>query len=109
MASGGISSTGSLYVAQDPEQFNYDLDGNLLSDGRWSYTWDLARETNECQSFQGAKVADGELPAPYSHTGVISRAGENRLIAMTNNTGVGPQYGMSFAYDAKGRRIQKMV
>jgi len=28
---------------------------------------------------------------------------------MTNNTGVGPLYGLSFAYDSKGRRIQKIV
>ena len=34
---------------------------------------------------------------------------ENRLIRMTNNTGVGPLYNLSFAYDAKGRRIQKIV
>jgi RHS repeat-associated protein len=35
--------------------------------------------------------------------------GENRLIAMTNNTGVGPRYGLAFAYDPQGRRIQKFV
>ena len=35
--------------------------------------------------------------------------GENRLVAMTNNTSVGPQYGLTFAYDPQGRRIQKMV
>lgn len=34
---------------------------------------------------------------------------ENRLVAMTNNTGVGPLYGLAFAYDAKGRRIQKVA
>jgi RHS repeat-associated protein len=34
---------------------------------------------------------------------------ENRLVAMTNNTGVGPLYGLTFAYDAKGRRIQKSI
>jgi RHS repeat-associated protein len=35
--------------------------------------------------------------------------GENRLKVMTVNTNVGPQYQLTFAYDAKGRRIQKMV
>jgi len=34
---------------------------------------------------------------------------ENRLIGMTVNTNVGPQYQLAFAYDAKGRRIQKCV
>jgi RHS repeat-associated protein len=74
-ASGGASSVGSLYLPQTPEQFQYDLDGNLLSDGRWNYTWDA----------------------------------ENRLTGMTVNTAYGPQYQLTFAYDALGRRIQKSV
>jgi RHS repeat-associated protein len=64
-----------VYLAQTPEQFSYDADGNLTNDGRWSYTWDA----------------------------------ENRLASMTVNTNVGPQYQLTFAYDAKGRRIQKVV
>jgi RHS repeat-associated protein len=75
VSSGGSTSTGGLYVPKTREQFAYDLDGNLLSDGRWNYTWDA----------------------------------ENRLVAMTNNTGVGPLYGLTFTYDAKGRRIEKSV
>ena len=34
------TSTGSMFVAKHPEVFTYDLDGNLTSDGRWTYTWD---------------------------------------------------------------------
>jgi hypothetical protein len=34
---------------------------------------------------------------------------ENRLTGLTNNTSVGPQYKLTFAYDSQGRRIQKMV
>jgi len=72
---GGQTVTGNVYVPKEPESFSYDLDGNLLSDGSWAYTWDA----------------------------------ENRLVGMTNNTGVGPLYGLGFAYDPKGRRIQKIV
>jgi RHS repeat-associated protein len=75
VVSGGQSVTGNVYVAQEPEQFSYDSDGNLTNDGRWAYTWD----------------------------------GENRLKVMMVNTNVGPQYQLTFAYDAKGRRIQKIV
>jgi RHS repeat-associated protein len=71
----GSSITGHVYVAQSPEQFSYDPDGNLTNDGRWAYTWDA----------------------------------ENRLVQMTVNTNVGPQYQLTFGYDAKGRRIQKIV
>jgi len=73
VASGGASNAGSLYLAQTPEQFSYDPDGNLTNDGRWSYTWDA----------------------------------ENRLTGMAVNTTAGPHYQLTFAYDPKGRRIQK--
>jgi len=32
--------TGHAFVPKTPETFTYDADGNLLSDGRWNYTWD---------------------------------------------------------------------
>src|SRR6267154_3801299 len=32
--------TGNVYVPTTPENFTYDADGNLLTDGRWTYTWD---------------------------------------------------------------------
>jgi RHS repeat-associated protein len=72
---GGQTVTGNVYVAEEPEHFNYDADGNLTNDGRWTYVWD----------------------------------GENRLIQMSVNTNVGPQYKLSFVYDYKGRRVQKIV
>jgi RHS repeat-associated protein len=75
VVSGGHTNAGNLYLAQTPEEFSYDADGNLTNDGRWVYTWDA----------------------------------ENRLIGMTVNTNVGPQYQLSFVYDSKGRRIQKLV
>jgi len=75
VVAGGQSISGNVYVAQQPETFLYDADGNLTNDGRWAYVWDA----------------------------------ENRLIEMTNNTSVGPNYDLKFAYDAKGRRIQKVV
>ena len=31
--------TGRVFVAATPEQFTYDADGNMLSDGRFRYTW----------------------------------------------------------------------
>lgn len=32
--------TGNVFLPQSPENFSYDNDGNLTSDGRWTYTWD---------------------------------------------------------------------
>jgi RHS repeat-associated protein len=31
---------GRVFVPQAAESFTYDFDGNMTSDGRWSYTWD---------------------------------------------------------------------
>src|SRR5579863_3717613 len=31
---------GNYFLAQSPESFTYDSDGNLTSDGRFNYTWD---------------------------------------------------------------------
>ena len=39
-ASGQGSVTGHIYVPKTPEICTYDVDGNLLSDGRWTYAWD---------------------------------------------------------------------
>jgi hypothetical protein len=32
--------TGKVFLAQSPEAFLHDLDGNLRSDGRWTNRWD---------------------------------------------------------------------
>ena len=39
-ASGETPVTGNVFVPKTPELFTYDLDGNMISDGRWNYTWD---------------------------------------------------------------------
>ncbi len=39
-ARGGQVVSGNIYVPQQPENFQYDADGNLTNDGRWQYVWD---------------------------------------------------------------------
>jgi RHS repeat-associated protein len=34
------NQSGYVYLPKTPEAYTYDLDGNLTSDGRWTYTWD---------------------------------------------------------------------
>ncbi|MCD6339381.1 MAG: hypothetical protein J7M29_08410, partial [Verrucomicrobia bacterium] len=36
---GNNSVTRHAFVPKDPEVFQYDDDGNLTQDGRWSYEW----------------------------------------------------------------------
>jgi RHS repeat-associated protein len=40
VVSANYNASGGLYAPSTPEQFTYDLDGNLKSDGRWNYNWD---------------------------------------------------------------------
>ena len=36
----GSSQSGNVFVPASTESYDYDADGNLWYDGRWSYTWD---------------------------------------------------------------------
>jgi len=53
-APGQTSVTGYAYVAKTPENFTYDADGNLLSDGRWNYVWDGENHLISITSLSGA-------------------------------------------------------
>ena len=37
------NTTGNAFVPRTAEVFQYDRDGNLTNDGRWTYTWDAER------------------------------------------------------------------
>jgi len=41
---------GHVFVPKTPELFSYDADGNLLSDGRWNYTWDAENRLVKVES-----------------------------------------------------------
>jgi hypothetical protein len=76
---GTATETGSLFVAKSPEQFTYDDDGNLTSDGRFLYTWDAENRLIQVET----------LAAAY-------------------NAGA-PRQKLEFKYDWLGRRISKIV
>ena len=45
--------TGRVFVAKTPEVFTYDADGNMASDGRFTYTWN---DENRMVSASNAEV-----------------------------------------------------
>ncbi|HEU5072417.1 MAG TPA: type IV secretion protein Rhs, partial [Verrucomicrobiae bacterium] len=51
------TNTGNLFVAQTPETFQYDLDGNLTNDGRWLLTWDGENRLVKLESQAAAPTA----------------------------------------------------
>jgi len=45
-----------VYVPKNVEQYTYDNDGNLTSDGRWAYTWDAENRLSSMQAIAAAPV-----------------------------------------------------
>jgi len=71
------TTNGNLYLPPATETLSYDLDGNLQSDGRWSYTWD----------------AENRLIAMQTHPSAIT-------------VGI-PIKRVEYQYDADSRRIAR--
>lgn len=95
-----ISQTGWAYVAQTPETFAYDADGNVVSDGRWLYTWDGEnRLTQMVSSGAGSSLAWRKLVFEYDWAGRRTR----RLTHTWNPTLMGGSYVLSqerrYVYD----------
>jgi RHS repeat-associated protein len=51
------SATVFVFVAQSPEVFGYDADGNLKNDGRWNFTWDAENRLTKAESLSGGPTA----------------------------------------------------
>ncbi|MFA5204724.1 MAG: RHS repeat-associated core domain-containing protein [Lentisphaeria bacterium] len=59
---------GHLFIPQTPEAFTYDDDGNLLTDGRWSYTWDAENRLAAMETQSGSGVSPlTRLEFAYDH------------------------------------------
>lgn len=74
-----LTNVGKVFLPASPERYGQDADGNLLQDGRWSYTWDAENRLVEMETITAASSA-----------------------------GV-PRQKLEFVYDAGGRRLQKTV
>jgi RHS repeat-associated protein len=62
--------TGHEYVARTPEVFLYDADGNLVSDGRWTNTWDCESRLIAMESLPGVPdAARKRLEFKYDYQG----------------------------------------
>ena len=89
------------YVAPNPEPYTYDADGNLLTDGRWIYTWDaenrLTSATSQPQS--SPPLAVNGVRAEFTYDG-LSRRIEKRTY---QNSSIAPSWVLNnwelYAYD----------
>ena len=51
------TNIGYAFVPATPEIFQYDADGNLMNDGRWTLTWDAENRLIRMESFSNAPAA----------------------------------------------------
>ena len=73
---------GHLFAPQTPEALAYDTDGNLISDGRWTYTWD-AENRLITQTSVGTAVPAVRLTFTYDAN---SRRVRKQLYSWSTNT-----------------------
>jgi RHS repeat-associated protein len=78
----GGSTSRNTFVAATPEAFSYDAEGNMTSDGRWTYTYDAENRLIEMQTKSALWPS-------------IIPAADARWVR--------------FSYDYLGRRVQKTV
>jgi RHS repeat-associated protein len=71
--------SGFQYIPPPTESPTYDLDGNLLTDGRWTYTWDGENRLKTMTS--PAQVAFGSTPAVPGTRLTMTYDGLSRRIA----------------------------
>src|SRR5271157_2035352 len=92
----GSNVTGKAYVARTPENYTYDADGNLLSDGRWTYTWDAENRLIIMTSLSGAPAGSQlQLAFTYDYQG---RRIE-KIVSTNNGGGYVGEYTNNYAYD----------
>jgi len=93
--------TGRVFVAQSPEYFWHDYDGNLTNDGRWTYTWDAENRLVKL----AARTATGpqiSLKLDYDWRG---RRIRKRVWSNTGWTG-NPTNDVTFLYDGWNPMVQ---
>jgi RHS repeat-associated protein len=95
-ATGQTSVTGHVYVPQAPENYTYDADGNLLSDGRWNYVWDGENRLLSMTSLSGAPAGSQlQLLFTYDYQGRRIQ----KLVSTNNGSSYIGEYTNKYAYD----------
>jgi RHS repeat-associated protein len=89
-------TTGSIFVAQSPESFGFDLDGNQTNDGRWSFFWDAQNRLTNMVSLSSAPVGSKrKLDFTYDCFGRRSQ----KVISTNNGSSYVGQYTNKLIYD----------
>jgi RHS repeat-associated protein len=95
-ATGQNSVTGNVFVAQTPESFHYDADGNLTNDGRWTYSWDTENRLTSMTSLTNAP-AGSKLQLNFLYDTQGRRI--QKIVSTNSNGNYSAQSTNRFVYD----------
>ena len=88
--------TGNTFLQQTPEAFSYDSDGNLIQDGRWTYTWDAENRLIQMVSLTNAPTAS-KLRLTFTYDSKWRRI--SKAVEAYNGTTWTTNLDASFVYD----------
>ena len=91
-----FGASGYAYVPETPENYTYDQDGNLASDGRWTYTWDAENRLVWQTSFAGAPTGS-KYQLNYTYDYQCRRV--QKTVWTNNGSGYIASYTNRFLYD----------
>jgi RHS repeat-associated protein len=90
------SVTGNIFLPPSTENFTYDLDGNLKSDGRWTNTWDAENRLVTMQGLTSLPTgANKQLQFVYDWQGRRIQ----KIVSNWNGSSYVTQYTNRFLYD----------
>jgi RHS repeat-associated protein len=92
------AATNAIYefLAQTPEIFGYDVDGNTTNDGRWVFTWDAENRLTKIES-RGDIPAGSRRRLEFTYDSQWRRT--QKIVSAWNGTGYTPQTTNRFVYD----------
>ncbi len=79
VTAGESELSGRLFVPGNPEVFEYDDDGNLVQDGRWSYSWDAENRLTAVEEIRSAAIS-GRTGIRGSGSALVRRYNPNRAL-----------------------------
>ncbi len=89
---------GSVFLPSASEAFGYDLDGNLLTDGRWQYTWDAENRLTSMTALPSVPAAaKKKLEFVYDYLG--RRIQKNSYVWNSGTAAYDLQSITKFVYD----------
>jgi RHS repeat-associated protein len=92
------TQTGRIFIPGYVEQYQYDMDGNLLSDGRWNYQWNAENRLVQMESVSQVPFeARRRLDFVYDYIG--RRVQKRVFVWNTQNSSYELQSTTRFVYD----------